>query len=119
MRSQNNTAVDKLPTIVKYSSTSYSSVQVHTQARHGIGYILRGNKRIYTADTFRVIEAGNLFYLNIGSHYTQDNPDERGIYEQITFYYTREELQQILLNLSISYKLNINNYIYHNDGINS
>ena len=110
MHSHNDSDAAQLPTIIKYSSTAHNSVQVHTQARHGIGYILRGCKNVYNADTFTRISVGELFYLGIGSHYTQDVPDEKGVFEQIMFYYTRDELQQILLNLSIAYKLNITNY---------
>ena len=109
MHSQNDSNTGQLPTIIKYTSTVHNSVEVQTQTRHGIGYVLRGSKKVFNADTFSEIRSGELFYFGIGSHYTQDTLDEKGVYEQVMFYYTCDQLQLILLNLSIAYNLNITN----------
>lgn len=95
--------------IVKYVETSHNGIQSLSLSRYAIGYILRGEKYIYYGDKRHRPSRGDLFYLGMGHHYTEDIPEEGHPFEQIMFYYTPSELQRILLHLNITYGLNISN----------
>lgn len=95
--------------IVKYVETSHNGIQSLSLSRYAIGYILRGEKYIYYGDKRHRLSRGDLFYLGMGHHYTEDIPEEGHPFEQIMFYYTPSELQRILLHLNITYGLNISN----------
>lgn len=97
------------PIIVKYMGTSNNGIQSHPQSRYAIGYILRGTKFVYRGDHCERLTKGDVFYMGVGCHYTEDVPDENNKFEQITFYYSPEDLQKILLLLSVTYGLNIVN----------
>ncbi|MFI3266026.1 MAG: AraC family transcriptional regulator [Rikenellaceae bacterium] len=97
------------PMIMKYIQPFKNGIQSHNLTRHGIGYVPRGQKYIYDGDTRKEINRGDIFYLGSGCHYMEDVPEENRPFEQIIFYYTNEQLSHILNNLSIIYKLNINN----------
>lgn len=97
------------PMIMKYIQPFRNGIQSQHLYRHGIGYVLRGSKYIYDGDSRQQINRGDIFYLGTGNHYMEDIPDESRPFEQIIFYYTNEQLANILNNLSIVYKLNINN----------
>lgn len=97
------------PMIVKYVQPYRNGIQSHNLSRHGIGYILRGKKYIYYGDVRHEVNRGDLFYLSTGHHYTEDIPENGKPFEQITFYYTPEQLGRILTQLSMNYQLNITN----------
>lgn len=101
--------ITQQPIIVKYIGTSNNGVQSHPQSRYAIGHILRGTKFVYRGDHCERLTKGDVFYMGVGCHYTEDIPDENNKYEQITFYYSPEDLQKILLLLSVTYGLNITN----------
>lgn len=86
--------------IVKYVETSHNGIQSLSLSRYAIGYILRGEKYIYYGDKRHRLSRGDLFYLGMGHHYTEDIPEEGHPFEQIMFYYTPSELQRILLHLT-------------------
>ncbi len=93
--------------IVKYVQPVRSDLQLHTFARHGIGYVMRGRKYIYSGDVRHEVKSGDLFYLNIGNHYTEDVPEEDHPFEQIVFFYTSEELSGALAKLNTNFKMDI------------
>ena len=97
------------PMIVKYVQPYRNGIQSHNLSRHSIGYILRGKKYIYYGDVRHEVNRGDLFYLGTGHHYTEDIPENGKPFEQITFYYTPEQLGRILTQLSMTYQLNITN----------
>lgn len=97
------------PMIVKYTQPYRNGIQSQTLARHGIGYIIRGKKYIYYGDIRHEVNQGELFYLDIGNHYTEDIPENGKAFEQIVFYYTPDQIAHILTHLSMNYKLNIEN----------
>lgn len=97
------------PMIMKYIQPFRNGIQSQNLYRHGIGYVLRGQKYIYDGDSRQQVNRGDVFYLGTGNHYMEDIPEANRPFEQIIFYYTNEQLSHILKNLSIVYKLNINN----------
>lgn len=76
-----------LPMIVKFVEHFHNGVQSHTLSRYAIGYIVRGEKHIYNGDKRQTISKGDVFFLGIGTHYTEEVPDESNTFEQILFYY--------------------------------
>ncbi|MBP3356192.1 MAG: helix-turn-helix transcriptional regulator [Rikenellaceae bacterium] len=97
------------PNIVKYSQPFRNGIQSHNLQRLAIGYVLRGKKYIYDGDVRREVVRGNVFYLSTGNHYTEDVPESGRSFEQIIFYYSPEQLGNILSHLSLTYKMNIVN----------
>jgi AraC-like DNA-binding protein len=96
-----------LPMIVKFVEHARNGVQSHTFSRYAIGYIVRGTKFIHNGDKRQTISKGDVFYLGIGTHYTEEVPDETNVFEQILFYYQPEDLHKILMYLNLTYGLNI------------
>lgn len=97
------------PMIVKYVETSHNGIQSQTLSRYAIGYVLRGTKYIYDGDQRVCLTRGDLFYLGIGHHYTEEIPENGQPFEQIMVYYTPTELQRILMHLNITYGMDITN----------
>lgn len=104
----NNTNAQQ-PKIVKYVQPSGNGIQSHNLSRHAIGYILHGTKYIYYGDIRHEVNRGDMYFLNIGHHYTEDVPEDGHPFEQIVCYYSPEELSRILSHLSMNYHLNITN----------
>lgn len=98
------------PVITKTVQTQRIGIQVYTLTRHAIGYVLRGRKYIYYGDTRYEVKQGELFYLGTGNHYIEDVPEEGKPYEQIVFFYSPEDLHEILTTLSLNYRLEINSF---------
>jgi len=97
------------PMVVKYVETEPSGVRSLTLSRYAIGYVVHGTKYIHSGDTRKNLTKGDMFFLGVGLHYTEELPESDRPFEQIVFYYTPEELQRILLHLNITYRLNISN----------
>lgn len=103
--SQNN----RQPGIIKIVKPQRIGIQPSTLSRHAVGLVLRGKKYIYYGDIRYEINKGDMFYLNIGSHYMEDIPDGNKSFEQIVFFYTPETLCDILSALSLHFQIEINN----------
>lgn len=97
------------PTIVKYVEGMRAGIQLLNLSRCAIGYVVRGEKRIYNGDLHHTISRGDIFYLGVGSHYVEDIPEEGRPFEQIVTYYSPALLQRILLHLNMNYSMNITN----------
>ncbi len=97
------------PRVVKYVETMAGGVRSQALERYAIGYVVQGTKYIHSGDKRLALNRGDLFFLGIGLHYTEEIPAAERPFEQIVFYYTPDELQRILLNLNITYRLNISN----------
>lgn len=95
--------------IVKYVQSYPNGIQSHNLSRHAIGYLVHGKKYIYYGDIRHEVSRGEMFFLCMGHHYTEDVPEEGHPFEQITCYYTPDQLSRILSHLSINYHLNITN----------
>jgi AraC-like DNA-binding protein len=97
----------KTPVIVKTSETELIGVRSFELSRCAIGYILSGSKNIYIGDTRREAHAGDIIFLNKGTHFIENVPDKRRPFEQIVFFYKPEELGRIVSQLSFNHKLDI------------
>jgi AraC-like DNA-binding protein len=97
------------PTIVKFAQAYRAGIQSQHYNRYGIGFVLRGRKRIYHGDFMQEINRGDLFYLSTGNHYTEDIPDDNKPFEQIVFYYRSDELGSALAHLNLDFGLNFEN----------
>ena len=97
------------PTIVKYVEGNYGGIQLMSLSRYALGYVVRGSKQIYYGDTHYTVSRGDVFYMGVGNHYVENLPDEGRPFEQIVVYYSPELLQRILLQLNMSYGMNITN----------
>ena len=100
---------EKRPTIVKYVDSNRGGIHLLNLSRCAIGYVFRGEKRIYYGDSHHTITRGEIFYLGVGNHYVEDIPDEGKGFEQIIVYYTPALLQRILMHLSMNYSISISN----------
>lgn len=103
------TSMTQQPTIVKFAQAYRAGIQSQHYNRYGIGFVLRGRKRIYHGDVMQEITRGNLFYLSTGNHYTEDIPDDNKPFEQIVFYYTSEDLSRALAHLNLDFGLEVQN----------
>ncbi len=95
--------------IVKYVQPSRSGILPYNIARYAVLYVMRGKKYIYNGDVRLEVGAGDMLYLGSGNHYMENIPDSGKPYEEMVFYYTPDELSNILNNLSMIYRLNITN----------
>ena len=50
-----------------------------------------------------------MFYLDIGTHYIEDIPDNGRSYEEVILFYSSQQLANILNNLNLIYQLTITN----------
>ena len=98
---------DEQATIVKYVETNYVGIRSINLSRCAIGYVVRGTKYIYYGDMRYTISRGEIFYLGLGNHYVEDVPADGRSYEQVVLYYSPEQLQRIILNLSMNYSINV------------
>ncbi len=88
---------------MKYLQPFRNGIQAHQVSRYSIGYVVRGHKHIYYGDSRREFSAGDLFFLGIGTHYMEDLPDGERAFEQISFFYSPEELATVLTTLNLTY----------------
>lgn len=96
-------------TIVRYVESSRVGIQLLNLSRCAIGYLVRGEKRIYCGDTYRTVLRGEIFFLGMGAHYVEDIPEEGKNFEQIVVFYSPALLQRIFVDLNTTYLLNLNN----------
>lgn len=100
---------ERQPRVVKYLEEQAVGVRSQRLSRYAVGCILHGTKYLYCGDQRHRLQRGDLFFLGIGLHYSEELPEADHPFEQVLFYYTPEELQQILLHLNITYRLKISN----------
>lgn len=97
------------PVITRMQQLQRGGIQSYTITRYAIGYVLRGRKYIYYGDRRYEAHAGDLFYLGIGTHYIEDIPEDNKPYEQIVFFCSPDLLRDILSDLSLNYRMEIDN----------
>ena len=95
--------------IARYVETNYVGIRLEQLSRVAIGYVQRGEKHIYYGDSRHIIQRGELFYLGIGNHYIENIPEEGKGFEQIVIYYSPQQIQRILLQLNMSFSIDISN----------
>ncbi|MFI3315957.1 MAG: AraC family transcriptional regulator [Rikenellaceae bacterium] len=106
---QMNEQAGNQPMIVRFSTSMNSGVEPITISRHAIGYIVRGEKYIYDGDTSLHAQRGDIFFMGKGLHHVENVAEKHSHFEQLVFYFTSEELKQIITTFSITYNLNITN----------
>lgn len=102
-------SLEQQPLIVKYTEAHPSGVQSQVLSRYAVGFLVRGEKHFYRGDRRHTIRRGDIYFLGLGPHYIENQPEERLPFEEIIFYYTPEELQRILVHLNLTYGLHIPN----------
>jgi len=93
--------------IVKYVERFRNGIQSHNLSRYAIGYVVRGTKYLYNGDQRLTVQKGDVFFLGIGTHYTEELPEDGKNFEQIMFYYQPENLHKILRYLNLTYGMDI------------
>lgn len=83
------------PTIAKYVQTIRTGIRSQSLTRHCIGFVLRGTKYIYYGDVRHAVTRGKVFYLDIGTHYIEDIPDNGRSYEEVILFYSSQQLANI------------------------
>ena len=97
------------PMIIKYNQVTNNGIKLHVVPKYCIGYITKGVKYIYCDSNRKIINKGELFYLNTGQYYIENIPEKDGEFEELLFLYTPEQLNNILHTLSVTFKLKIEN----------
>ncbi|MFR9512954.1 MAG: AraC family transcriptional regulator [Rikenellaceae bacterium] len=97
------------PKIVRFSTSSNSGIESINISRHAIGYIVRGEKYIYDGDNSLLARRGDIFFMGKGAHHVENVSEKFSHFEQILFYFSSEELKQMITTFSVTYNLNITN----------
>ncbi|MEE0916410.1 MAG: AraC family transcriptional regulator [Alistipes sp.] len=87
------------PEIVRVVENQSTDVTMIRLSRLAVGMVFRGVKIVHHNDHCTKINPGMLFLLDQGVHYIEHRADEDG-FEQVVFYISESELQNIILNLS-------------------
>lgn len=95
--------------IVKYVEKSTTGIITTYLSRYAIGCVMRGTLYLYDGDKRRAVGRGEVLFLGMGRHYIERVPEEEHPYEALLFYYTPQELQRVLMHLSVTYRLQITN----------
>lgn len=91
--------------VVKITERENSGVRSTSTSRITIGYILSGVKYIYYNDNCTPINEGEIFVLDSGFHYEENNIGENGRFEVVLFYLSAETLQQSIFGLNVNFGL--------------
>ena len=96
--------VVRLPVVVRTTeSRILPGMHPVDNARYTIGYVISGTRKIYSDDSYEEVKAGEIFFLDRGSHYVEEVPAAKAPFEQVMFYYTSEQMARILASLSVDY----------------
>ena len=94
--------------IIKNTVSKSDGIKSQILSRYCIGYVIKGVKYLYSADgSPRIVKAGEIFYMNIGQHYTDNIPDKDKPYEEVLFYYTPEIIGGILTDLRVTFQMSM------------
>ncbi len=109
MSNSNNDSQNDQPMIVRFSTSMNCGIEPLSIARHAIGYIVRGDKYIYDGDSCLHAQRGDIFFLGKGIHHVENVSEKFSHFEQVVFYFSSEELKNIITTFGISYNLSITN----------
>lgn len=93
------------PAIVKYSVFDRNGVRAVTLNRNAIGYVSKGTKYIHYGDIRYEISKGDVFFLNIGTHYIEEIPEKNKPFEELVVYYTPDMISDALSMLSLNFRM--------------
>ncbi|MFR9620853.1 MAG: AraC family transcriptional regulator [Rikenellaceae bacterium] len=86
-------------TVVKYTTHTNVGLEPTQYSQYAIGYVLSGEKYIHDNEKLIRVSQGEVFFLGVGTHYIENIPVVNELYEQITFYYTPSQMQQIIASI--------------------
>ncbi|MFI3318450.1 MAG: helix-turn-helix transcriptional regulator [Rikenellaceae bacterium] len=95
--------MNKRPTIIRLSSSQNSGIESIDLARNAIGYVLRGEKRIYESDSAISVKRGEVFFLSCARHYVENIAPAGSTYEEISFYISEVDAQSIITNFDVRF----------------
>lgn len=109
LKTQMNTNTQKSvqPIITRSQQTQRMGIFGYFISRYAVGYVLKGRKYIYYGDTRYEVKHGDLFYLGIGNHYVENVCEDGKPYEEITFYYSPEDLREAFTILSMNFQFEL------------
>ena len=87
--------------LVQREACGINSVNI---VRTAIGFIIRGEKRVFINDSTTTLSAGEMFVFGEGIHY-EENILQDGAFEQIVFYISTEDLEKIIISVSQNYNI--------------
>lgn len=96
--------------VVKITERENSGVRSLSLTRIAVGYVLSGTKYLYCNDYSYAIEEGNIFLLDVGFHYEENIVGPNGRFEQVTFYLSAKQLQQVIFSLNINFGLSFTSH---------
>jgi AraC-like DNA-binding protein len=73
--------------------------------RYVLGYVVSGYKFIYTGDLRNEVTPGDIFFLAKGTHYVEEIPNGQKPFEQVMFFYSSEQIGNIIAELGINYRI--------------
>ncbi len=85
--------------VVKQRATSYVGVETSYLTRNAIGIVLRGEKYIQRDDQTVKVTAGEIFFMKLGAHLIENVPTPTAPFEQLTFFFSPSQLQQVVATL--------------------
>lgn len=88
--------------LTKVTQREFCGINSINLARMAIGFVVRGEKRIYHNDRKTTVSAGEIFLLGEGVHY-EENILSEGSFEQIVFHLSSDELERIIVSVSCNY----------------
>ena len=91
--------------VVKIIERENSGVRSTSTTRITIGYVLSGTKYIYYNDCCVPIKEGEVFVLDPGFHYEENNVGKSGSFESILFFLSAEMVQRSIFGLNLNYGL--------------
>lgn len=83
--------------IYRHEAEQYKGVQTIHYSRNAIGYVEQGTKVIHQSDHSFPVQAGEIFHLQSGTHYIENNPAKDGSpFRQTLFFYSPADLRSRL-----------------------
>ena len=80
--------------ISRYQIDTNSGIQTIRYERHVVGYVEQGTKLIHLGDRYVTVRSGELFHLNPGTHYIENDPAGHDLpFRQTLLFYSPSDLR--------------------------
>lgn len=87
--------------IMRFKGGTDHGIQSHQYAKNAIGYVEFGTKNIYNGDNYFRVNAGELYFLPSGIHYTEELSDH-GEFCETVFCFDNDILSRAINSLAVS-----------------